>query len=201
MPNTFTSSSLTSLGTIKTSNIGGNENVSGNLNISGLLTTTGNGLFVNNLTISGILQSFQTSLLSTSSSVIDAKLGTIIGVSIPQFLTRNETVLPNTFNTCSIQNFQGFDNYALKGGSSVNSYLQFENNTYGSNTCYNGLINGTYRIYSPGEIDFYSNGGTLCGLFNSGNLNLSNNLTVSGTFQSFQTSLLNTSSSIIDREG
>jgi len=57
LPNTFTSSSLTSLGTIGTLNIGGNESVSGNLNVSGLLTTTGNSLFVGNLTISGVLTS------------------------------------------------------------------------------------------------------------------------------------------------
>ena len=45
----------------------------------------------NNLTISGTLQSPMTSLLSVSSNTIDGKVGTIIGVSIPQFLTRNET--------------------------------------------------------------------------------------------------------------
>ena len=56
---------------------------------------------MNNLTISGTLQSFQTSLLSTSSSVMDGKIGTIIGVSIPQALTRNETILPNTFTSSS----------------------------------------------------------------------------------------------------
>ena len=50
----------------------------------------------NNLTISGTLQSFQTSLLDTS-SVIDGKVGTIIGVSIPQALTRNETIIPSSF--------------------------------------------------------------------------------------------------------
>ena len=66
----------------------------------------------NNLTISGTLQSFQTSLLVTSSSVMDGKIGTIIGVSvpnvnakidavigvsIPQFLTKNETIIPSSF--------------------------------------------------------------------------------------------------------
>ena len=41
----------------------------------------------NNLTVSGTLQSFQTSLLATS-SVMDGKIGTIIGVSIPQFFNK-----------------------------------------------------------------------------------------------------------------
>ena len=65
----------------------------------------------NNLTISGTLQSPLTSLLSVSSNIIDGKVGTIIGVSIPNidarmnsivelrenYLTRNELILPCTF--------------------------------------------------------------------------------------------------------
>ena len=61
-----------------------------------LLGTT-NFIFSNNLTISGILQSPKTDLLSVSSSVMDGKIGTIIGVSIPQALTRNETIVPSSF--------------------------------------------------------------------------------------------------------
>ena len=53
----------------------------------------------NNLTVSGTLQSPLTSLLSVSSGIIDGRVGTIIGVSIQQFLTRNETILPSTFTT------------------------------------------------------------------------------------------------------
>ena len=55
-----------------------------------------------NLSVSGTLQSPLTSLLSVSSGVIDGQVGTIIGVSIPQFLTRNETILPNTFTSLGI---------------------------------------------------------------------------------------------------
>ena len=57
---------------------------------SGDVSILKNSVVSGNLTISGTLQSFQTSLLATS-SVMDGKVGTIIGVSIPQFLTRNET--------------------------------------------------------------------------------------------------------------
>ena len=85
----------------------------------------------NGLNVSGVLQSPLTSLLSVSSGVIDWRVGTIIGVSIPQFLTRNETILPSTFT-----------NFTSLTGSG--------------------------------------------------------NLTISGTLQSFQTSLLATSSSVID---
>ena len=66
------------------------------------IDNSSNWIVNNNLTVSGALQSFQTSLLATSSSVMDAKLGTIIGVSIPQFLTRNETTLPSSFVSSSL---------------------------------------------------------------------------------------------------
>ena len=223
LPNTFTSSSLTSLGTIKTSNIGGNENVSGNLNISGLLTTTGNGLFVNNLTISGILQSFQTSLLSTSSSVIDGRVGTIIGVSIPQFLTRNETVLPSSFTSSSLTSVgtltnatisnlltvsrirtgapsgdAAADRFSVFGGTNSNSYMSFNNTTYSGIESMVGLVNGDTQLRAPTNLTFFNNGTINTTINSSGNWNMNNNLTVSGTLQSFQTSLLNTSSSIID---
>ena len=85
MPVSFKSSSLTSLGTI------------GTLNVGGLLNVSDAGLLKNNLTISGTLQSPKTDLLSVSSSVLDGKIGTIVGVSIPQFLTRNETIIPSSF--------------------------------------------------------------------------------------------------------
>ena len=49
------------------------------------IDTNGNWIMNNNLTISGTLQSPLTSLLSVSSGVIDGRVGTIIGVSIPQF--------------------------------------------------------------------------------------------------------------------
>src|SRR6185312_16259515 len=91
-----------------------------------------------NLTVSGTLQSPLTSLLTVSSNILDGRVGTIIGVSLPQYLTRNETVLPSTFVNSSLNTFQGVDNYILKGGSSNNSYLQYQNNTYGNNKCYSG---------------------------------------------------------------
>ena len=89
--------------------------------------------------------------INTSSSVIDAKLGNIIGVSIPQFLTRNETVLPSSFTN-----------------SSLTSLGTIGTLNVGGNLTVSGI-----------------------GLFK-------NNLTVSGTFQSPITSLLNTSSLVID---
>ena len=74
-------------------------------------TLTGSG----NLTVSGTLQSPLTSLLSVSSNTIDGRVGTIIGVSIPQFLTRNETILPSTFqyyNKGSVGKTTGYGNHA-----------------------------------------------------------------------------------------
>ena len=79
MPNTFINSALTSVGTIGTLNVGGNVTINGNL------------------TISSTLQAPVISLLGVSSSVMDGKIGTIIGVLIPQALTRNETIIPSSF--------------------------------------------------------------------------------------------------------
>ena len=78
----------------------------------------------NNLTVSGTLQTFQTSLLSTSSSVMDGKLGTIIGVSIPQFLTRNETTLPSTFRNSNINNL-GTSAFTGLGNIDTNANYNF----------------------------------------------------------------------------
>ena len=103
----------------------------------------------NNLTISGTLQSPMTSLLTVSSNTIDGKVGTIIGVSIPQFLTRNETTLPNNFTTINTT-----DNVLLNSSSSTNSYFQFENTTYtGANQFYIGLLSGNLRAYSATNVD------------------------------------------------
>ena len=55
------------------------------LDANGLLSVSGSGIFINNLTISGALQSFQTSLLATSSSVMDGKIGTIIAFQFHNF--------------------------------------------------------------------------------------------------------------------
>ena len=111
----------------------------------------------NNLTVSGTLQSFQTSLLATShtnlqtqvnnlnnatlgtsinnhttsinnlnvsSSVLDGKIGTIIGISIPQSLTRNKTALPSTFRNSNINNL-GTSAYTGLGNIDTSSNYNF----------------------------------------------------------------------------
>ena len=89
-----------------------------------------------NLSVSGSLQNPITNLLSVSSNIIDGKVGKIIGVSIPQFLTRNETTLPNNFTTINTT-----DNILLNSNNSTNSYFQLVNTTYtGLNQFYIGLF-------------------------------------------------------------
>ena len=85
------------------------------------LDVNGTGLIRSNLTISGTLQSFQTSLLATSSSVIDGKVGTIIGVSIPQFITRNETTLPSSFTHSSLTSLGTLSSLSVSGTGNFNN--------------------------------------------------------------------------------
>ena len=82
--------------------------------------------------MSGTLQSPLASLLGVSSGVIDGRVGTIIGVSIPQFFTRNETRLPNTFINIGItaQNrFLNTHEYYIQQSNNVNSFTQYRNNS------------------------------------------------------------------------
>jgi len=160
------------------------------LEYNGLLTITGNQVNQGNLTVSGTLQSFQTSVLATSSSVMDGKLGTLIGVSMPQFYTRNERVLGTTgtsFNQLNIN-----DNFLLNSGG-VNSYIAFRGTSSGVNNQLLGLFtndfffrlqssSGNYKLQNAYAGDIWT-------MSNAGNVVNSGNLTISGTLQSFQTSL------------
>ena len=74
---------------------------------------------------------------------------------MPQFLTRNETTLPNNFTTINTT-----DNVLMNSSSSTNSYFQFVTyDLYGSkNQFYIGLLGGNLRNYSATNIDMYSQG-------------------------------------------
>ena len=63
---------------------------------------------------------------------MDAKIDAVIGVSIPQFLTRNETILPSTFqyyNKGSVWKTTGYGNHAtleiLGGRGDQNGALSY----------------------------------------------------------------------------
>ena len=70
------------------------------------------------------------SVLGISSTTLDGKVGTLIGTTITNYLTRNETILPSTFST-----FNTTDNILINS-SGANSYLQFKD-TSGPNACIN----------------------------------------------------------------
>ena len=151
----------------------------------------------NNLTISGTLQSFQTSLLATSSSVMDGKLGTNIGVSIPQALTRNETNIPSSFSNYILN-----DNLIFNSRSNTNSYIQFQNNNSVNNSFYIGKVGASDLVLNTtGAMIFKRQGTENSRIDNSGNWIINNNLTISGTLQCFQTFLLATSSVMDGRIG
>ena len=86
-----------------------------------------------NLTISSTLQAPVISLLGVSSSVMDGKVGTIIGVSISQFLTRNETIIPPSFLVWG--NDYTTDKYIKNSGkltissNTTNNVIQIENSS------------------------------------------------------------------------
>ena len=170
LPSSFLSSSLTSVGTLTS------------------LITSGN------LTISGTLQSPMTSLLSVSSNIIDGKVGTIIGVSIPQFLTRNETTIPVSFSNHLLN-----DNLIFNSQANTNSYIQFQNNLSGNNSFYIGKIGSSDMVLNTtGALIYKKQGTENSRIDTSGNWIMNNNLTISGTLQSPLTSLLSVSSNIID---
>ncbi len=146
------------------------------------------------LNVSGTLQSPLTSLLSVSSNIIDGKVGKIIGVSIPQFLTRNETTIPVSFSNYILN-----DNLIFNSQANTNSYIQFQNNQSGSNSFYIGKVGSSSMVLNTtGTMIFAKNGTENSRIDASGNWIMNNNLTVSGTLQSPLTSLLSVSSGIID---
>ena len=83
-----------------------NINYDNRINLLGTTTlnivSTINSL--NNTTLGVSINNHTTSInnLGSTASIIDGKVGTIIGVSIPQFLTRNETTLPSTFRSSNL---------------------------------------------------------------------------------------------------
>ena len=105
-----------------------------------MIHATGSAIIGTNLTVSGILQSPMTSLIGVSSGIIDGKVGTFIGTSISQFLTRNETTIPTSFNswgTTGTSRIINTDSNLMLNCNTANSYIQFRGNT--QNTA-NGLI-------------------------------------------------------------
>ena len=157
----------------------------------------------NNLTISGTLQSPMTSLLSVSSNIIDGKVGTIIGVSIPQFLTRNETILPSSFTTINVN-----DNLLIKSADTNNSYINFTDATYTSpGTNYVGMIGSNQRLYSQGNIDLYTNSGFNAMSANSSSMSINcpstitynlpgNTLNLTNTYGTFNNTMLGISTAV-----
>ncbi len=155
-----------------------------------LWTMDNSGNIVNsgNLTISGTLQSPMTSLLTVSSNIIDGKVGKIIGVSIPQFLTRNETILPSSFTTINVN-----DNLLIKSADANNSYINFTDTTYtGVGTNYIGMIGSNQRLYSQGNIDLYTNSGYNVMSANTNSVSINSPSTISYNLPGNTMNLINT---------
>ena len=74
-----------------------------------------------NLTISGTLQSPLTSLLGVSIGVIDLYKGTMLSTSMPQYLTRNETILPSSFVSSSLTSLGTISNLTATNGTITNN--------------------------------------------------------------------------------
>src|SRR5206468_2049237 len=143
------------------------------LDANGLLNVSGNQVNFNNLTISGTLQSPMTSLLSVSSNTIDGRVGTIIGVSIPQFLTRNETTIPASFSNHILN-----DNLIFNSQANTNCYIQFQNNQSGSNSFYIGKVGSSNMVLNTTGIMIFAKIGTENSRIDaSGNWIMNNNLT------------------------
>ena len=90
------------------------------------LNITGNQVNSGNLTISGTLQSFQTSILGTSVSVLDGKIesGNI------------STIWGTTSNIKQINT----NDYVLLNANSVNSYFQIRNTSSTSQNTFFGVV-------------------------------------------------------------
>lgn len=139
-------------------------------------------------------------ILGISSSVIDGKVNTLIDVSAPQFLTRNETLLPSSFSTwgttASERTINHNSNTAFNG-SSVNSFLIFKGSANSNVAVIRNLTNDL--VIRGGEtnsfIKFqncYANDVLTYNTITN-QWATAYNLTVSGTFQSPLTSLIGVS--------
>ena len=160
------------------------------------------GIFSGNLTISGTLQSPLTSLLgvsyvahelkitnlSTSSAVLDTFRTVMTSTSMPQFLSRNETILPSTFTTYILN-----DNLVFNAQANANSYIQFQSTGTTNNSFYIGKVGTDLVENYTNNLIFKKVGTETSRIDSSGNWIMSNNLNVSGTLQSPLTSLLGVS--------
>ena len=68
-------------------------------------------------------------IIGVSVPNVDAKIDAVIGVSIPQFLTRNETIIPSSFANHYLN-----DNLIFNSQTNTNSYIQFQNNNSVNNS-------------------------------------------------------------------
>ena len=170
LPSSFLNSSLTTLGTLSSLVVSGNT------------------------TIGGTLQSPLTSLLGVSIGVIDLYKGTMLSTSMPQYLTRNETIIPVSFNTHYTN-----DNLKFNAQANSNSYIQFTSNSILDNAFYIGKIGADMVLSTSGAIIFKKYGGVENSRIDtSANWIINNNLTISGTLQSPLTSLLGVSIGTLD---
>jgi hypothetical protein len=169
------------------------------------MTLIGSQVISSNLTVSGVLQSPLTSLLGVSIGVIDLYKGNMLGTSMPQYLTRNETTLPSSFVSSSLTTLGTLsslvcsgnltvsgivstvnvnDNFHICGQANNNTYLQFLSNGVPDNSFYVGKVGADMVISTSGALIFKRYGGSENSRIDtSGNWIKSNNLTVSGTLQ------------------
>ena len=119
---------------------------------------------------------------------MDGKIASIIGVSFPQVLTRNETIIPSSFlvwgNDYTTDKYIKNSGKLTINGNTTNNVIQIENST------------GNFQFNQEGAnfVIRDNTGNAVLQMDNSTRLvNVFNNLTISGTLQSFQTSLLATS--------
>ena len=179
------------------------------------------------LTVSGTFQSPLTSLQGVSIGVLDTYRTAMVGTSMPNYLTRNETILPSSFLASSLTSLGTLSSLIVSGQSTLNTVIGVSNlafidtslgekivlwgrtasNYYGlgitSGTIYiHGDSGGSVSIGNGSNINSYTEGikvntNGAC-IFPNGNITMNKNLTVSGVFQSPLTTLIGVSIGVID---
>ena len=119
-----------------------------------------------------------------------------LGTTNPNFLTRNETILPSTFTTWTGNNTKTINtnDTILINGNSTTSFLSFDN-THTSLFSKIGMNNGDmiFQNYNDNFIFKDTSNNEIFEINQSGNVLNTGNLTISGTLQSPLTNLLSVS--------
>jgi hypothetical protein len=141
--------------------------------------------------------------LGVSVGVLDTYRTSMVGTSMPNYLTRNETLIPNSFQnwgtnaTSKIINTNG--DVGINGGGGSGGLLTFNNAYTGGYTSSFGMSSGNMLLNAhTGSFTIRQAGSDKWNMNSSGHITNYGNLTVSGTLQSPLTSLIGVSSGIMD---